>query len=758
MSTYTEHLRALGPEGLARLLDARPDLATPPPGTVRALAARATTRASLERALADLDAATLATLEAVLALTSGDRSAEDGGPTVADLSRALGLEAGSAVAHGTRLGLLWGAGRLRAAPGLADTLGPHPAGLGPALPSEDEPDAPDLSDRAVVLGLLDEAPPGARAVLDALTWGPPVGRAPSEPGPARSAVAWLLRHHLLVRGDLSHVLMPREVALALRDGRTVRVPPEAPSPEAVPVDADAVDAGSVHQALDAVRLVAALLTSWGGNPPPVLRSGALGARELRRLALELETTPEVAALMAEVAGAAGLVVDDEDDPPSFCPTSAVEEWAALPVEERWAALGRAWLDTDRAAWLVGTRDDRGALRGALDPTTRRPWVRRMRRAVLQVLADTAPPGRLSATQIHEVLAWRAPRSAPGLHAVEATLAEAETLGVLSSGTLTGPGRALLSGEPHVAAVALAGLVPEPVDEVLLQADLTGIVPGLPSQALAEVLDLTATVESRGAGLTVRFSAESVRPALDAGWSGQDTLAALAAHTRGTVPQPLEYLILDAARRHGQVRAGAALSYLRAEPAALVGAADDPALRDLGLRQLAPGVLVAQVPAAELVSRLRSRGVPAVLEDEHGVVLREQVPPRRVRVPRARAVATPDPAVTRRHLLRVARDLLSSEPEVTRAAGSAATAGAAEHGEDPSVGTAGPLEALALLREAVADHRTVVLEIAGPNGSTTRRVRPVLVDAGRVRAVDAERESELTIAVHRIVRATFEGDA
>ena len=31
----------------------------------------------------------------------------------------------------------------------------------------------------------------------------------------------------------------------------------------------------------------------------------------------------------------------------------------------------------------------------------------------------------------------------------------------------------------------------------------------------------------------------------------------------------------------------------------------------------------------------------------------------------------------------------------------------------------------------------------------RRVRPVRVDGGRVRVVDAERETEMTVAVHRI---------
>jgi len=775
MSTFTEHLRALAPEALGALLGARPDLATPPPGTIRALAARASTRASVERALAEVDGTTLAALEAVVALSgasrAADRAEQEGtaepagrvGPRTSDLSTALGLDAHAAVEQARRLGLVWGGTELRAAPGLADALGPHSAGLGPAIGPSDDPEAPDVADRRVVDRLLEEAPPGALAVLDALTWGPPVGRAPTEPGPARSAVVWLIRHRLLLRGDAHHVLLPREVALALRGGRTVANPPRPPELVPDPVDARSLDAGAVQEAIDTVRLAAGVIAAWGVGPPAVLRSGGLGARDLRRLALDLETTAEHVALVIESAGAAGLLMDDADDPPSFVPTSAADEWAVLDVSEQWTRLAVSWLDSDRAAWLVGTRDERGSLRGALDPASRRPWARRVRRAALGVLAGLDTPGRVSAEQVHGALTWQAPRSAPPLHAVQACLAEAESLGVLSSGALTTPGRALLRGDRAEATAAMGRVVPPPVDEILLQGDLTGVVPGRPSAALAETIALTATVESRGAGLTVRFSEESVRRSLDHGWSAEDTLATLSRYARGGVPQPLEYLVLDTARRHGQVRAGAALSYLRAEPAALVGTVDDPTLRDLGLRQLAPGVLVAQVPASELVARLRVRGIPAVVEDTHGVVLHQMTAPRRIRPPRQRSEPEADPAARARHLLRVATDLIGAET-ASRVAGDDSTVnGGPSYPSGPprsssvDEGTAEPLEALATLREAVAERRTVILEIAGPDGPTSRTVRPLRVDGGRVRVIDAERETELTVAVHRIIRVTFEGD-
>ncbi|NNH55010.1 hypothetical protein HLB15_22580, partial [Promicromonospora citrea] len=65
---FADDLRQRSDAALAALLRARPDLATPSPSTLRSLAARASSRSSLERALARADALTLRVLEAVLAL------------------------------------------------------------------------------------------------------------------------------------------------------------------------------------------------------------------------------------------------------------------------------------------------------------------------------------------------------------------------------------------------------------------------------------------------------------------------------------------------------------------------------------------------------------------------------------------------------------------------------------------------------------------------------------------------------------------
>ncbi|WP_423463025.1 helicase-associated domain-containing protein [Promicromonospora sp. MS192] len=902
---FADDLRQRSDTALAALLRARPDLATPSPSTLRSLAARASSRTSLERALARTDALTLQVLEAVLALeplvgaseprATTDRPAPDDppvtdpplpGPLTTDVvTRALGGSAADepaverAVRRAVDQALLWDAGPaatagddrpagpldLRTVPGLDELLGPNPAGLGPhlspapdglatavgrALGTTPQPAAPG----AALDALLASAPPGTRTVLDALAWGPPVGLVPAAGTRPRDAVNWLVTEHLLVRSDARHVVLPRLVGLALRDGRTHRAPravPPAPAGREVPLAT--ADAEAASAALELVRRVRLLRRSWDENPPSVLRAGGLGVRDLRRVAAELESDERAAAFVVEVAALAGLVRDDGEAPPSYVPT--VADWDDLDDAGRWARLAEAWLSSRRAPWLVGSRDDKGALRAPLSPDLQRPWVPRLRNGVLGVLAGpdgatpgTAGPDALAAPvpaegtvlaptpeAVVEVLTWHTPRSVPPSSAVEGLLAEAEWLGVTGAGALSTPGRALL--RPHApdartdgatgpaslgtppdgpipdgapvtdgAADALRAVLPHEVDEILLQGDLTGIVPGRPSRQLARLLERAADVESRGAATTVRFSPASVTRALDQGGTADELLDELARRSPVPVPQPLDYLVRDTARRHGAVRVGSASSYLRAADATvLAGLEHDPTLAGLGLVRLAPTVLAASVPAAALHEALRERGLVSALEGPDGRVLvaRRGVTGRAMPAPRSAAairmgtgsdVATraPDPEALVAELRAVeeaARSGARARAEAAAVARSVtgAVAHPGEHGpgapvsggavagppgaraprngapapgngavrqpagpEDDDPGTQHPADGLALLRDALRDGSTVIVEMAGHTGRLERReLRPLNLDGGRLRALDPDREAELTIAVHRI---------
>ena len=131
-----------------------------------------------------------------------------------------------------------------------------------------------------------------------------------------------------------------------------------------------------------------------------------------------------------------------------------------------------------------------------------------------------------------------------------------------------------------------------VDHVLIQADLTMIAPGPVAADVARSLRLVADVESRGHATVYRIGEESIRRALDAGWDAAAVLAFLEQTSRTPVPQPLTYLIDDVARRHGVVRVGPALAYVRCDNSETLSALlADRRLATLGLSRIADALLV-----------------------------------------------------------------------------------------------------------------------------------------------------------------------
>ncbi|WP_326796568.1 helicase-associated domain-containing protein [Streptomyces sp. NBC_01808] len=481
--TLAEELRGRPDTALAGLLRARPDLLTPVPGDLTQLATRAGTRASVVRALERLDRFTQQTAQAlaiapdpcpydVLAGLMGDEP-----DTVAALPRAVAELRAQALVWGDerRLRLVRTARELLTpqASGSATGLGPAAAevatGMSPGrlqqvlanagLPATHDPVSAAesltalFSDPKRMADLLDEAPPEAVTVLGRLTWGPPYGTVSAQP-PAH--VRWLLDRGLLLPTAPGSVLLPREVALHLRDGRAHRsvaaVPPE-------PVAAGTygmrvVDATAAGQAAVAVETVEELLGQWATASPPVLRAGGLAVRDLKRTATALDVAEPQAAFWVELAYGAGLLASDGETDERYAPTPAYDEWLALPAAERWAELAAAWLAATRTPGLVGGRDGKGRALSALGEGLDRGAAPEVRRAALGLLAGLPEGTAATPDSVVDRLRWeRPPRGGPAAEGEEEdlrtrlarwTLEEAELLGVTGRGALATHGRALLS--------------------------------------------------------------------------------------------------------------------------------------------------------------------------------------------------------------------------------------------------------------------------------------------------------------------------
>jgi hypothetical protein len=757
--SLADELRGWDDEQIVALLENRPDLATPPAANLTSLAARASTRASVHRALDRLETPTLQALEVLAALPE---------PTGAlDVANALGRafdETTQQLGQLRDLALLWGPDDdLHIVRTVQDAVGPYPAGLGPAL--ADPLELP-------LATLLDQAPTGALDVLRRLAPGPPVGVLSRADRPvdatSTNPLEWLLARGLLAVADPGHVVLPLEVGLHLRGGTAFGADSgTAPTLGAQARPAALVERAAGSAAAEMLRLVGELADAWGLAPPPVLRSRGLGVRELRRTAATLDVDDATAAFVVELAYGAGLVADDGEVGPSWAPTPGYDVWADDDPGPRWQHLAQAWLAGTRVAGLVGTRDARGGVRNALSADVDRPLAREARRDTLAELADAVhddgvPPdeGEALAPDTESLLTrlhWRRPRRTAGRAGaayddlVRWTLREAELLGITGRGALSAPGRALLRREAGLKEAAgspaelMADLLPEPVDHVLLQADLTAVAPGPLMPDLARTMGLTADVESRGGATVYRFTAASVRRALDAGWSSSGLLDLLARSSRTPVPQPLAYLVGDVARRHGRLRVGRMSSYIRSDdPLLLEQVLADRRCARLRVRQVAPTVLVAGAEPAEVLQTLREVGLAPVAESPGGdVVVRRPDLARTPTREAPRPTVTEPPRPSSGYLEAVVRGLRDGQRESDDEERRAATRGPRLPVTDPSV-------TLATLREAAVTRSRVWIGYTDATGRAERRViEPLTVEGGRVTAFDHGTDGVRGFSVHRI---------
>ncbi|HEV7707029.1 MAG TPA: helicase-associated domain-containing protein [Asanoa sp.] len=797
-----DHLRSLPDEALAALLRMRPDLVVPVPSDLSALALRAQSRMSIARVLDGFDRFTLEILDA--ARLSRDQSATTSLESIFALAAAADHEAARAAIGRLRARfVLYGPEHaLSVAAGVDEVSSPYPAGLGRPAAVLDAAAGELVADPARLRRTVLAAPPQARAVLDRLAAGPPVGTLAGG-GDAGSPVRWLVDNDLLVAVPSGGFELPREVGLLLRrdSGPLGPVHPTPPGLDAAAREPKAVDSAGAGQAMDAVRHTESLLVALEAEPATVLRSGGLGVRELRRLARAAGLEEAAAATLLEAAYAAGLAGEAEAHAAPLgrpapetqvLPTARFDAWRASSIARRWTDLAAAWLTMTRQPGLVGQRDERDRPITVLAPEVERSGAPATRRTVLAILGAQPPGTAPTPDELLALLDWEAPRRTRGRENIyREVLTEAALLGVTGLSALTAQGRALLADDaaelghdqraaadplgtraegvrapddPPSTIKVLDALLPAPVDHFLLQADLSVVVPGPPEPELAAELEVVAEPESAGGASVYRVTPEAVRHALDTGYAADDLHALFRRRSRTPVPQALTYLIDDVARRHGGLRVGSTGSYLRSEDEALVAEVlADRRLSGLTLRKLAPTVLVTPLASGRLLQELRDAGYAPVPEDASGVTVRGRVRVRRAparssglaRLGAAGAVdAIAGVQLTQPRLLGIVEQIRRGDA-AARASRRAPAAVRSANGTGP-VAVQTHTHALAVLQQAIRDKALVWVGYVDAHGSTTSRlVRPVSIGAGYLRAEDERTEMLHTFALHRISAAVLD---
>ena len=731
-------LADLPDERLIRLLERRPDLAQPPPGSIAALAARAQARQSLKAASDELDFLRLAVIDALLVLHADSEPVSVTKLLALTDGRAPESEVLDALDDLKERALVWGDTELRAAPDAGAGLPWHPG----QVTLEDASQSAEQ-----IAELIDGLDDPQRELLDRLLEGSPLGRTrDAAPGaPADRPVPQLLAMGLLRRIDADTVILPRHVGQVMRGEEPGPVALAAPDPVVATTTSADVDAVAAGAAIDLLREFDVLLETLGAAPISELRSGGLGVREVRRLAKVTGIDEARLGLLLELAAAAGLIASGLPDPqpsngeaPYWAPTVAADRFAEASPADRWYLLANTWLDLPARPTLIGTRGPDAKPYAALSDSLYSTAAPLDRRLLLGMLAELPPGAGVDKRTASTALIWRRPRWTKRLQPAPMAdlLAEAHLVGLVGRGAISTPGRVLLDGPDDGSADvvdAMARVLPAPIDHFLVQADLTVVVPGPLERQLAEELAAVATVESAGTAMVYRVSEQSIRHALDIGKTAGALHSLFDKHSKTPVPQGLTYLIDDVARRHGQLRIGMAASFVRCEdPALLAQAVASSEGQALSLRTLAPTVAISQAPINEVLAALQDAGFAPAAEDSTGTIVDIRARGARVPAPQRRRPHRPMP--------RPSGESLSAVVGVLRKV-TAAPFGSVRI--DPAV-------AMSLLQHAALRQDTVVIGYVDAAGVATQRVvSPITVAGGQLVAFDSASGRAREFAIHRI---------
>ncbi|OFO21324.1 hypothetical protein HMPREF3056_08130 [Corynebacterium sp. HMSC056F09] len=684
--SYREWLSRLPDEDLRALLSNRSDVLSPAPKDFDALASRLTLPMHVADALAASNAEQLAALEDIAHRGGEVNMVEDTNPEVTRQLKERGLVFGDAP-------------QVRI---VTAVMGSLPTGW--SLRNQVEFNEKDLATLA----------PEERRILDALRKSDGMGyTTDTEPDiNSEDPAKRLLAKGFLERINAHSVRLPHSLARLLAGDTTPPIPTTPSGRAGTPEpDPKADDAGAAA-GLEAVRGMERLIELLGSHPVALLKDSSVGVRPLNQLAKDLALEKEEVARLICLGHHARLLHRGEPDGLEghfLAPTTGSQDWLEADLGEKWRILLDAWRTSPWASWAE-TR----VL--AEDSIVRR--LPHFRAFVLGVYAHSAVA--LDDEEFWEDLRFRSPLFASHTRTltIEKLRAEAEWIGAVALGKAT---RVL--GD----SAAATSLVPETVSEFIIQQDLTVLVPGPLEPDTHRTLASLADLESPGLASVYRISESTIRRGMDQGLTTQEMTDFLEKHSPTGVPQALGFAIGDVAKRHGTLRSGPALSYLRSE---------DPALLELavasvpGLRLLAPTVAVSQLRVGELLEKLRAKGLSPTAEDESGASLAVAPEPYLLPTPRTkprkREPASVDDAV---QTLRTSAQNPSANKE-----------------EEP--------DPLTLARAAARFHADIVISYADKSGDLrTVTVKPLSVEGGYIDALGSAGKP-VRFPVHRISSVRF----
>lgn len=298
-----------------------------------------------------------------------------------------------------------------------------------------------------------------------------------------------------------------------------------------------VDAEAATHARRALSIIEEVGDRWRREPGAVLRSGGLATRAADALADSLDVDRFELTCVVDVALGAGLFgIGPTSDDIGWMPTAAFDEWCEASPERRWAVVLQAWLNSSSISTDKPLAPDE------------HPFIAPWRRQLLTALGSA--PGACDIQTTLDVIDFRWPRRSGQKRSGATTTLwrEAEIIGVLSHGRLAAMGRCAIENDDlNALTKAAKGHLAAEIDHVHVQADHTIVAPGPIVPAVGRQLRQLAEVESRGHATVLRITPASVRRALESEDDPQVWVDFLASVSTKELPQPVAYVITDAAR-------------------------------------------------------------------------------------------------------------------------------------------------------------------------------------------------------------------
>lgn len=444
-----------------------------------------------------------------------------------------------------------------------------------------------------VLGSRDISPTGVRDWFD-------LADALLTPASIRVALTKLPRATLseLVDGSLSTASLQQLTSLGLATEGLVfdSVTKEFESIADLPLNADmpsesftalndTSERASRERALILTSRIDELLDLIETSGLKAVSRGGVSSSDLTRVHALLGELPAPVDVLVTILAEANIIRLNA----GYWRASDTSDWRNADTAERWLLLARGW------------RTNRDV-------------------ALLDALA-----ARTNWNELVSYLSWIYPiDSSWATEQLPEALAVAELLALSASGIRTPVGAAITSHRDDDALALMRSLMPDYIDSVLLQSDLTIVAPGPLRPDLEQQLRRYAIVESRSIASTFRLTPALISTAMDSGESVADIESFLTTLSTTGLPQPVAYLIADIGKKHATVRVRSrdnhsVISCNDASVTAHILA--DSSLGVLNLERVDEQTLNSPFDASVVMRNLLNAKFPAALENETGEIQR-----------------------------------------------------------------------------------------------------------------------------------------